>query len=940
MINKPFSSLLVLATFLASNLIAQDYIGVLQSDSYKENPVSYLQSILSTQNSTDILLDNVLYTKNVFDTPGTGAVKTTNYQEWGNIYRQVNQASKRSFTALDTLIMVSNANYKYEKVNALCVTNFLTKKINGDALINGDFKEEENYLNDIHSSKESYDQNRVFNFSCLTHNLYGNEIKFRLEEFFHKTNNKQEQLVSLKIDLDDGNGYQRFAFGDILTGRYNGESDFIELKLEANYYNSVNEKNMTLRAHSVVYRMSPKWAGEESSNHNKRSTTIGFNPLTPTTSYFPTENANPPIKIVTYKDLDGNYLPYLYREFTSETYSLEVNIVKNPKNNSSYLRRPFVVVDGFDPGNGRDYFHTRQTKDMEDYLPYERDFRGLYEIVNGNPSPWYDGHPAANLVSKLQNNGFDLVFINFMNGAGNIIDNANLVQRYINEVLNGTLRDNQTEELVIVGPSMGGIITRIAIKEIEIEESENLAKEHLVKSWVSFDSPHSAANIPIALQQAINCGAQPGALSSSFSEKRSKLNTPAARQLLNQHFTSTNYEGHSMHRELQNILTNMGYPTFSLNHAITNGGKSALYEGRNTILNYGNGLVNFDGWSQKYDQSSQTLLSGTVLFSSIGVTPCLVVKSGHRGIDGAPGGWLSSAYSFNFEKSNLRSNSISNVPTKWTTFIPTYSAFGAQHALNPATDLIKPWTAFTSINDTRSGKIITPFDKILGMETNEEHVRISEKTANVVSSEWLNADLTHTVRPVRRGKIINQKVSQPIAYNVRKTIEFAGENNTFTFLEGTHANVKAGEKISFKKGFRATKKTKLNAKIVLETNNYFKKSTTKISTEYSHNYLNDTPYVRKYTNYSTLKKNTTTQEQTKLLVHIYPNPTVNVLTIQKGHSGLNKIEIVNNLGQLVISTTSEKSTLQLNVSKLSPGLYHITLGDHHGQTIKKKFVKM
>ena len=55
------------------------------------------------------------------------------------------------------------------------------------------------------------------------------------------------------------------------------------------------------------------------------------------------------------------------------------------------------------------------------------------------------------------------------------------------------------EELVILGPSMGGLIAQYALAYMEQQ-----GLPHETRLYLSFDSPHRGANIPISLQYLIN----------------------------------------------------------------------------------------------------------------------------------------------------------------------------------------------------------------------------------------------------------------------------------------------------------------------------------------------------------------------------------------------------------------------------------------------------
>ena len=69
--------------------------------------------------------------------------------------------------------------------------------------------------------------------------------------------------------------------------------------------------------------------------------------------------------------------------------------------------------------------------------------------------------------------------------------------------------------------------------------------------------------------------------------------------------------------------------------------------------------------------------------------------------------------------------------------------------------------------------------------------------------------------------------------------------------------------------------------------------------------------------------------------YVYPNPTKEVLNI-KSKSQITKLEIYNNIGQVVLSQFNKKA---IDVSTLSSGLYFIKIKDENGNSETKKIIK-
>jgi hypothetical protein len=81
---------------------------------------------------------------------------------------------------------------------------------------------------------------------------------------------------------------------------------------------------------------------------------------------------------------------------------------------------------------------------------------------------------------------------------------------------------------------------------------------------------------------------------------------------------------------------------------------------------------------------------------------------------------------------------------------------------------------------------------------------------------------------------------------------------------------------------------------------------------------------------------TSITETTTDKVSIYPNPANNVLHVTA--NGYNKMEIINFLGQVVMSENVSNANFEVNVSNLNSGVYFVRLQGENG-TITNKFVK-
>ena len=139
----------------------------------------------------------------------------------------------------------------------------------------------------------------------------------------------------------------------------------------------------------------------------------------------------------------------------------DVTIVKSMYNSTGKIRKPFIFVEGFDPrvlGMG-------MTAEESYYM-----FRYQYGL-----KPEYD-----------------FIYVDWVESEEYIQANANTLI----EVLNCINRDlaPDASPSILVGHSMGGLVSRYALKTMETRKIP-----HNVGVYVSYDSPHLGANVPLGI---------------------------------------------------------------------------------------------------------------------------------------------------------------------------------------------------------------------------------------------------------------------------------------------------------------------------------------------------------------------------------------------------------------------------------------------------------
>ncbi|WP_053971392.1 T9SS type A sorting domain-containing protein [Mangrovimonas sp. ST2L15] len=400
------------------------------------------------------------------------------------------------------------------------------------------------------------------------------------------------------------------------------------------------------------------------------------------------------------------------------------------------LDKPIFVVDGFDPGDDRDIL-----------LIYP-----LLDYGNGE-----------NLGDDVRDQGFDIVVLNFpiytstSDGTTIIDGGADFIQRnaFIFVELINTINGMKTgtEENVVVGPSMGGLISRYALRYME----QN-SMDHDTRLFISFDTPHLGANVPIGIQYLFNymVNGDP-ALTEAEPFVNNLLNSAAAKQMLIDHYLGHLQSGSSYEQDpnqtlpigapnfrdtFQSELDAMGFPEDIRNVAISNGSGTGMMTGTpgmellNHTFDTGQvsgldtqaiitlhftplsnqsievthfiGQVNFWGWQDVYTFSAD---SEATSFSD--------------GLDSAPGGQFN-MYSFDNGSNPLIAEFVANLNTQYFNFIPTLSSLAISD-LN--------WYNTPNLNNT-------PFDNTYIPSNNEPHVTLTNGNAAFALNEIFNETLT------------------------------------------------------------------------------------------------------------------------------------------------------------------------------------------------------
>ena len=101
-------------------------------------------------------------------------------------------------------------------------------------------------------------------------------------------------------------------------------------------------------------------------------------------------------------------------------------------------------------------------------------------------------------LSAVDRGNYDLIFVNYNNGVDDIRRNARLAQEIIRWVNTQKAIFGSTEQNVVMGMSMGGLVARYGLAQM-VRNGENTQ----VRLLITHDSPHRGANVPLGIQHLV-----------------------------------------------------------------------------------------------------------------------------------------------------------------------------------------------------------------------------------------------------------------------------------------------------------------------------------------------------------------------------------------------------------------------------------------------------
>ncbi len=491
----------------------------------------------------------------------------------------------------------------------------------------------------------------------------------------------------------------------------------------------------------------------------------------------------------------------------------------NPDSITKEILKPLIIIEGFDQHNGRHFWLDQEKYNEGKWSPEQH----LYFVSNDR-----------GMCDTLRERGYDVLIFNCADGTGDIPTNGLQLIETIKWV---NAQKSTTEEIIIIGASMGGLITRYALSKMEED-----GIPHYTKLMITFDTPHRGANVALGLQTLMddlneNKGSwSPVKFEGLLDEKLDPIKSVAAQQMLLHHLVSskssnTNSAASPLFDQFHNQLDQIngdGYPNSCRKVAIacgsTDGTKqSGIGEHDNlATINLGATvlLLNVAAYLKVKSTPNNTSSKKKISQAYVAINGIPIVKSKKKvknttPYDNAPAGYECFHHALNLIPSFYAGIAWSfvNINPGLDAFVPTFSALDLNPGVVASDDLLFNIKNSIGIGSTNFAYTfnnnITPFDAIYASPNNTRHVISSmNPSGNLHLFDFAIGEASSKIKYLQ-----NRNIDYPVTISAHNKI-IAGRNvdpNQSTDVgdfqihhpppEGV-TNIIAGHSITLKDGFK------------------------------------------------------------------------------------------------------------------------------------------
>ncbi|MBF4471267.1 T9SS type A sorting domain-containing protein [Flavobacterium sp. HJJ] len=761
-----------------SLVVAQDNATIQETQQDPNWPV-LLSNLNTAQITSGILIDKITTFANLinYNTTEKNASNSKHFnQALSELYRASDQTRLISLTELTN----RTANTTSENTVDVGIINTTFHKLNfneeNPAAGGLTFNQSTGKLSSI-AGQQSYINKKITMVSPLKEFITGSSFQFNFKNTLI-LNNETTTIKTLVVDFEDGNVAATIISNSAIVTP-NKLVNYSASGMKTLTFTITFSDNTTLITYGKIY--------------------VNYNSIAQRSSASTTNSAC--YELLKDKGEFTSTIPFQGYAETSAVYGkTEYTIFYGNSNNAKQMVKPIIIVDGFDPKDKRKVQDCDCAQDPVCVLNNDDDDNGIFdpakhesledlmnynEVIAGN-------NVQKNLIQELRSKGYDVIIINnptytttnvagqtvtIDGGADYIERNAMTLVSYMQSVKGQQAIAGSTEKLVLLGPSMGGQITRYALAYMEkkFAETNDPKWQHNARLWVSVDSPHLGANIPVGAQANIwfmadKLGKEPAKI-----QYYEELNSVAGKQQIISQFKNAKETGYLGGNSFfttyyNNLNTNGvagsgGYPVSNSSFrkiAMANGSLTGTKDAteQQTFLymrGYIRGFWPFqnstitllrlqDNFMPAYGQTN-TVFKGDGQNSTFNIGfnhwyidfshPRYTLNVNNNSIKGSldvvPGGYfktaklIQEAVSDGISDAGIRQETRDYIENH--SFISTFSALGH---LNPNQN----WGNPLNTNLTCPSNKLTPFDSYYGTANNTEHTSFTKE-----SIDWLFKEL-------------------------------------------------------------------------------------------------------------------------------------------------------------------------------------------------------
>ena len=404
-----------------------------------------------------------------------------------------------------------------------------------------------------------YDEEKIVAFSPYMNVVYSPGVTFSFPSNMVFSN---LTINSIQFDAGDGFGF-RTVQNENLTINYPCAGTY-ELKMKVQLLE--NNSYQELNAHSMIHVL------YDSDTHMQPQAIFGFQP-------------------------DSTHTFTASQSYSGYQPTARVSVLYS--NSQFLLEKPFIIAEGFDPIPWNSLYYS------ESYY-YDKGATNLYNVYSQNGTTLFN---------------YDVVYVDWDDSSAPIQANADIMAQVIRWV--NSKKTSQSESTILMGQSMGGLISRVALCNME-----SIGELHDVGLFISHDSPHLGANVPLgylyAAQYLLNLF-DSDLLSWAFNRIIDNLSneidrfvlldsknriyalreSPAVKQMLINYISPEMILDNSIHEQWQSYLNNIGFPQ----------GDGVTPFRKVSISNAGNNLKSY---CQNYASLDAEMTVGWLIYSFVG----------------------------------------------------------------------------------------------------------------------------------------------------------------------------------------------------------------------------------------------------------------------------------------------------------------------------------